>query len=122
MSKEFGKNIIELKSFSFGVRIVKLYKFLIKKDRYLEPIFKQLLKSGTSIGANVSESQSAYSKKDFINKLGIALKEAKETEYWLRLLKECAILSIKEFDSLYKDCIELLKIMTSIIKSSKLKP
>lgn len=95
MSKEFGKNIIELKSFSFGVRIVKLYKFLIKKDRYLEPIFKQLLKSGTSIGANVSESQSAYSKKDFINKLGIALKEAKETEYWLRLLKECAILSIK---------------------------
>lgn len=78
-----------------------------------------MLRSGTSIGANVSEAQSAFTKKDFINKLGISLKESRETEYWLNLLKESDIISEKEFISLFSDCEELLKLLTAIIKSSK---
>ncbi len=77
-------NPIVLKSYKFALRIVKFYKYYIDKDRNLEAIFKQLLRSGTSIGANVSESQSAFTKKDFIHKMGISLKEARETEYWLK--------------------------------------
>lgn len=71
------------------------------------------------MGANVSEAQSAFTKKDFINKLGISLKESRETEYWLKLLKESEVISEKEFKSLFYDCEELSKLLTSIIKSSK---
>ena len=112
-------NPILEKSFNFAVRIIRFYK--IKSPVYynLNPLFKQLLRSGTSIGANVSEAQSAFTKKDFINKLGISLKESRETEYWLRLLKESAVISEKEFQSLFVDCEELSKLLTSIIKSSK---
>ena len=115
------ENPILKKSFSFAVRIVKCYKYLVKKDRNLNSLYNQLLKSGTSIGANISESQAAASKADFRNKLRISLKEAYETEYWLRLFNESEILDKKEFDSLLKDCLELIKLLTSIIKNVKLK-
>ena len=110
-----------IKSFTFAIRIVKCYKYLIKKDKSLISLYNQLLRSGTSIGANISESQAAASKTDFRNKLRISLKEAYETEYWLRLFNESEILDKKEFDSLLKDCLELIKLLTSIIKNIKLK-
>jgi four helix bundle protein len=72
-------NVVLDKSFKFSIRIVKLYEYLINKNKNIEPLLKQLLRSGTSIGANITEAQSAYTKKDFINKLGISLKEARET-------------------------------------------
>ncbi|MEW6653499.1 MAG: four helix bundle protein [Bacteroidota bacterium] len=86
-------SILYKKAFSFSVRIVKIYKYLLQKDKSFEPLYKQLLCNGTSIGANVSEAQSAPSKKDFINKLSISLKESRESGYWIRLLKETEILN-----------------------------
>ena len=80
---------------------------------------KQLLRSGTSIGANVAESQQAQSRPDFISKLSIALKEASETKYWLRLLSATEYLEISEFDSIMADCIELEKILVSIVRTTK---
>jgi four helix bundle protein len=115
---EYG-NILINKSFLFGVRSIKLYKILISRDHSLNSIYNQLLRCSTSIGANIFESQSAPSKKDFINKLNISLKEAKETDYWLKLLKESNLLNDNEFQSISKDCIELIKLLTSIIKKSK---
>jgi four helix bundle protein len=115
------ENPIVKKSFSFAVRIVKCYKYLVKKDKYLLSLYNQLLDSGTSIGANISESQAAASKADFRNKLRISLKEAYETEFWLKLFYETEILDKKEFNSLLKDCLELIRLLTSIIKSIKLK-
>ena len=114
-------NPIVNKSFSFSVRIVKCYQYLIKKDKHLISIYNQLLKSGTSIGANISESQAASSKTDFRNKLKISLKEAYETEYWLKLFFESELLDKQEFDSLLKDCLEIIKLLTSIIKNMNLK-
>lgn len=78
-----------------------------------------MLRSGTSIGANITEAQSAYSKKDFINKLGISLKEARESEYWIRPLITTNYLDKNESDSIQNDCEELIKLLTTIIKSSK---
>jgi len=115
------ENPVVKKSFSFAVRIVKCYKYLVKKDKYLLSLYNQLLDSGTSIGANILESQAAASKADFRNKLRISLKEAYETEFWLKLFYESEILDKKEFDSLLKDCLELIRLLTSIIKSIKLK-
>jgi len=85
-SQPYGNAVLD-KSFNFSVRIIKLYKHIKQKDRDIEPLLKQVLRSGTSIGANVTEAQGAITKKDFINKLHIALKEARETDYWLELLK-----------------------------------
>lgn len=111
-------NVIVEKSYKFAVRIVNLSSYLSKeKKEYV--LSNQILKSGTSIGANVSESQDAQSKNDFISKLGIALKECSETLYWLRLLHDTNFIDEKLFDSLYFDCNELHKILTSIIVSSK---
>ena len=115
------ENPVVKKSFAFAIRIVKCYKYLIKKDKSLISLYNQLLRSGTSIGANISESQAAASKTDFRNKLRISLKEAYETEYWLKLFNESEILDKKEFESLLKDCLELIKLLTSIIKNVKLK-
>jgi four helix bundle protein len=100
---------------------VKCYKYLIKKDKHLISLYNQLLRSGTSIGANISESQATASRTDFRNKLRISLKESYETEYWLKLFNESEILDKKEFDSLLTDCLELIKLLTSIIKNVKLK-
>lgn len=110
--------IIEQKSFQFAVRIVKLSKYLrsTKKEYTLS---KQLLRSGTSIGANVAEAQQAQSKADFISKLSIALKETTETKYWLKLLRATDYLSEAEFQSIFSGCVEIEKILVSIIKSSK---
>ncbi len=106
------------KSFQLAIRVVKLYKYLIEtKKEYV--LSKQLLRSGTSIGANVSESQSGESKADFIHKLAIAQKETKETIYWLELLHATEYLTESEFKSIHEDTIEVLKMLTSIIKSSK---
>ena len=113
-------NVVKEKSLSFGIRIVKMVRHLLKSYTYAEhPIFTQILKCGTSIGANVSEASQAQSKKDFESKMSIALKEANETEYWLRLLKATDYLTEKEYTSIYNDCIELEKLLTSIIKTSK---
>ena len=106
------------KSFSFAIRIVNLYKHLTdtKKEFVMS---KQLLRCGTSIGANVAESQDAQSTADFISKLSIALKEARETEYWLRLMKETDFLTDAEFSSIVADCEEIVKMLVSIIKTTK---
>ena len=111
-------NVIEEKSFRFAVRMVRLNQHLrTEKKKYV--LSKQLLRSGTSIGANIAESQQAQSRADFLSKLEIALKETSETKYWLRLMKATEYLSKSEFDSVYSDCIELEKILTSIVKSTK---
>ena len=115
---EYGNPILE-KSFRFATRIVKFYLIHIKNDHHVKDLFRQILRSGTSIGANVSESQEAASKKDFINKLSIALKEARETEYWLKLLKESSVLKENEFASLINDCDELIRLLVSILKKLK---
>ncbi len=106
------------KSFHFAVRIINLCKYLkINNREYI--IYKQLFRCGTSIGANVAEAQQAQSRADFISKLSIALKEASETNYWLRLLHETQYLSEDAFLSIYEDCRELEKLLVSIIKASK---
>ena len=111
-------NIIEEKSFSFAIRIVNLYKHLneTKKEFVLS---KQLLRSGTSIGANVAEAEQAQSTADFVSKMNIALKEASETKYWIRLLASTSYLTEAEAASILNDCVELEKILVSIVKSSK---
>ena len=106
------------KSFEFAVRIVNLCKYLrYKKKEFV--LSKQLLRSGTSIGANVSEAQRGQSKADFHAKMTIALKEANETLYWIRLLHRTDYLTKTQYDSIYKDIDELLRILTAICKSSK---
>ena len=113
------KNSVVNKSFKFAIRIIKFYKILIERENKYYPLFKQLLRSGTSIGANITEAQSSPSKKDFINKLNIGLKEANETKYWIELLKETELINEKEYLSVLNDCTELIKLLTSIIKTSK---
>ncbi|NLT52435.1 MAG: four helix bundle protein [Ignavibacteria bacterium] len=115
---KYGNTLLE-KSFSFSVRIVKFYKFQAQKNNVVLSLINQLLRSGTSIGANVSEAQCSISKKEFISKLQIALKEAKETEYWIKLFKESGDISNAEFESLNNDCEELLKLLVSILKTLK---
>ena len=117
-SIKYGNVVLE-KSFYFSVRILKLYRFLLKQDRSLELILKQILRSGTSIGANITEAQNAPSTKDFINKLNISLKEARESEYWLNLFKASDIINEKSFKSLQQDCKELIKLLIAIIKTAK---
>lgn len=111
-------NILVDKSFAFAVRIVNLYKYLNSEKKEFV-LSKQLLRSGTSIGANISESQNAQSTNDFISKLSIALKEARESKYWIELLKETEYLTGREADSLINDLEELLKLLVSIIKTTK---
>ena len=111
-------NAVVQKSYDFSLRCVKLYKYLCDNGgNYI--IGKQLLRSGTSVCANVRESQRAQTKPDFITKLYIALKEASETEYWIELLREAEYISVKQADCMQADCIELIKLLTSIIKSVK---
>ena len=105
------------KSFQFAVRIVKLCAYL-RKEKKEYTLSKQLLRSGTSIGANVAESQQAQSRADFNAKLNIALKEAVETNYWLRLMRSTDILTEPEFRSIIQDCRELEKMLTAIIKTT----
>ena len=109
------ENVIMRKSFAFSVRIVNLYKYLSEqKKEYV--ISKQIYRSGTSIGANIAEAQRAQSTADFVAKMKIALKEANETQYWLKLLYETKYLSDREYVSLHSDLLEILKILTAICK------
>ena len=109
------ENVIMQKSFAFSVRIMNLHKYLSKqKGEYVAS--RQICKSGTSIGANVAEAQRAQSTADFVSKMKIALKEANETQYWLKLLHETKYLSDSEFISLHRDLQEILKILTAICK------
>ena len=110
-------NIIETKSFDFAIRIVKLYKHL-SEDKGERILSKQVLRSGTSIGANVSEAQRGQTKPDFNAKMNVALKEANETYYWLRLLHSTDYLSDKEFESVEKDIREIIAILVSICKKT----
>ena len=112
------ENIVEEKSFNFAIRIVKLYKHLCstKKEFILS---KQILRAGTSIGANIAEAQQAQSRADFIAKLSISLKETSETKYWLRLLHATDFIPESHFHSIYDDCVELEKLLVSIVKSTK---
>ena len=111
-------NVIVEKSKAFAVRAVRLYQYLCnEKHEYV--LSKQMLRSGTSIGANVREAIRGQSKPDFYAKMNIALKEASETEYWLELLHETDYLDHTQFQSIYSDCQELLKILMSITKSQK---
>lgn len=111
-------NPIQDKSLDFAIRIVNLYKYLVdeKKEFVLS---KQILRSGTAIGALVKEAQQAESKADFIHKLSIALKEANETEYWIILLYKTNFIQENAFNSIIADLKELLKLLTSIIKTTK---
>ncbi len=111
-------NAILTKSKAFAIRAIKLYKHLCAEEHEYT-LSKQILRSGTSIGANVREAVNAYSKKDFTAKMSVALKEASETAYWLELLVETEYLSETQFRSLYDDIEELIKLLTSIVKTSK---
>lgn len=111
-------NIIVSKSKDFALRIMRLYNHLTENYR-ISPIANQVLKSGTSIGANVKEAIRAQSKPDFYSKMNIALKEASETEYWLELLFEGNYITEEQFNSIYSDCQEVLKILISITKTQK---
>ena len=111
-------NVIENKSFQFAIRIVRLYKFLCEeKKEYI--LSKQLLRAGTSIGANVTESQQAQSQPDFVSKISISLKEASETKYWIKLLGATEYLSENQTKSILDDCVEIEKILVTILKSAK---
>ncbi|WP_348797192.1 four helix bundle protein [Flavobacterium adhaerens] len=112
-----GEDIIKVKSFSFAIRIVNLYKILVSRNEYV--MSKQILRSGTSIGANIREAKNAESKADFIHKMGISQKETDETLYWLELLQATNYLSNEEFLSLNSDGVEVLKLIKSIIITSK---
>ena len=109
------KNVVKEKSFDFAIRIVKLYKYLMEEKKEFV-LSKQVLRSGTSIGANINEAQQAQSKKDFLMKMNIALKECTETKYWIDLLSATDYINQELKDSIIYDCIELEKLLTSIVK------
>jgi len=112
------ENIIKGKSFNFALRAIKAYKYLSSEQREFI-LSKQMLRSGTAIGALVMEAEHAQSMPDFVNKMNIALKEANETAYWLLLLKESNYIDKNSFTSIYKDCKELVSLLASIVKTSK---
>lgn len=115
MSKD---NIVADKSYAFALRIIKLYKYLISEQKEYV-LSKQILRSGTSVGALIKEAEHAQSKADFLNKMNIALKEANETEYWLMLLKDSDYIDEKSYNSIHPDGVELIKLLVSIVKSTK---
>ena len=113
-----GKSILRDKSYLFAIRIVKLAKYL-QTDHKEFVLARQVLRSGTAIGALIKEAEYGQSKPDFINKMNIALKEANETEYWLSLLKDTLFISEEEFKSLEEDTKEIIKMLISTIKTAK---
>lgn len=112
------ENYLKDKSFRFALRIVRLYKHLVKEKKEFV-MSKQILRAGTSIGANIREAQNAQSKLDFIHKLSISQKEADETLYWLELLNQSEYLETPIFDSLFNDASELLRLLKSIILTTR---
>ncbi|MBO7660977.1 MAG: four helix bundle protein [Bacteroidaceae bacterium] len=112
------ESVVRVKSKAFALRIIRLYKYLrFEKKEFV--LSHQILKSGTSIGANVAESECGTSKSDFLTKIYISFRECSETKYWLELLHESDYLSDEEFESIYTDCLELLKLLSSITKSTR---
>ncbi len=114
------ENIIQSKSYDFAIKVVKLYRFLSEEKREYV-LSKQLLRSGTSIGANIEEGIGGQSDRDFFAKLNIAYKEARETHYWLRLLRDTGYLTNDEVKTYIEDCEEVLRILGSIIRTMKSK-
>ena len=113
-------SVVQEKSEEFALRIIKLYQYMTTREQNREYVLsKQLLRSGTSIGANIAEAEFGISKDDFKAKMYIALKECKESRYWLRLLNRASYLSNEEFDSIYNDSDEILKLLISITKTLK---
>jgi len=112
------KSIVGNKSYTFALRIIKVYNYLVKEQHEFV-LSKQLLKSGTAIGALIQESEHAQSTADFINKMNIAIKEANETEYWLMLLKDSEYFDEKSFTSIHEECNEIISMLVCIIKISK---
>ena len=126
MSLYFGTNsffvkesIVAQKSYQFAVRVVKLHMHICKKEKYVFSMSSQLLRSSTSIGVNVEEALGGHSRRDFSAKMSIAYKEAREAKYWIRLLIECDIIEIKLGASFIKDIDEIIRILASIVKSTK---
>ena len=113
-------NVIQVKSYDFALRIIKLSQYLVSDKREFV-LSKQILKSGTSIGANVEEAIGGQSDKDFKSKMTISYKEARETKYWLRLLRDGGYLDKTEIQSLLMECEEILKILGSIVKTMKIR-
>jgi len=111
-------NVVQEKSYKFAIRIVNLYKYLVDQQREFV-LSKQILRSGTSIGANIEEAIGGQSKKDFLSKISIAYKEARETNYWLRILRDSGYLKLKQFESIFFDLEEIQKLLTKIIKTTK---
>lgn len=112
------KSIVGEKSYQFAIKIVRLYQYLVKnKNEFV--LAKQILRSGTSIGANIEEALGAFSKKEFIAKLQISYKESRETKYWLRIMFDTSYIDQVTYDSLMSDCNELIKLLVAILKTSK---
>lgn len=112
------ENVVKIKSFAFAVRVVKLYQFMCEQKKEFV-LSKQLLRSGTSVGAMVREAEHAETKNDFKHKMGIAQKEINEAIYWLELLKETDYLTQEQFESINNDAVEIIKLITAILKSAK---
>jgi four helix bundle protein len=112
------ENVIKAKSYMFAIRVVRAYQFLTGEQKEFV-LSKQMLRSGTAVGALIRESEHAESRADFIHKMSIALKEANETEYWLLLLHDTGYLEKKIYESIVSDCQELIRMLISIIKTSK---
>jgi four helix bundle protein len=112
------ESIIDVKSYDFAIKIVRAYQRITQTHKEFV-LSKQLLRSGTSIGANVKEAEHAQSKADFLNKMNIALKEANETAYWLNILKDTEYLSLEAFTSLKQSCDELISILVKIVETTK---
>lgn len=117
-SKVKSESIISTKSYAFALEVIKIYKYLYNEKKEFV-LSKQLLRSGTSIGANINEAVSGQSKRDFVHKLSIALKEARETLYWLKLLTDSGYIELSNFDTLSRSCEEIIRILSSIILTTK---
>ena len=113
------ENLLKIKSYAFALKIIDIRKKLIDKREYT--LSDQVLRSGTSIGALVREAEFAQSRADFVNKMSIALKEANETEYWLSLLKDSDIISVEHFNKIHRECISIIGLLVSSIKTAKSK-
>ena len=111
-------NIIKEKTYKFALDIIRIYQQMIKQNEFI--LSKQLVRSGTSIGANVEEATAAQSRKDFISKMSISSKEARETNYWLRLLRDSNLCDSIDYSELIKESEEIIKILTSIVKTTSI--
>ena len=115
-----GKSVLRDKNYDIAIRIVKLSRFMMDEKGEFD-LSKQVLRSGTAIGALIREAEFAQSKADFISKMSIALKEANETDYWISILKHTGFISNEQFASLHSDCRELLAMLISTVKTGKKK-